>query len=77
MREIMIEIRGKRSQLEMAKLLGISQQQYSNIEQGKRGIKPKYFKIFEVVFNEDIHKLAPDIFLAKNTSIRRIKKEAR
>lgn len=68
MRERMVEIRGKRSQLEMAKLLGISQQQYSNIEQGKRGIKPKYFKLFEVVFNEDIHKLAPDIFLTNNTS---------
>ena len=67
-REKMIEIRGKRSQLEMAKLLGISQQQYSNIEQGKRGIKPKYFRKFEIVFNEDIHKLAPDIFLIDNTT---------
>lgn len=67
-REKMVEIRGKRSQLEMAELLGISQQQYSNIEQGKRGIKPKYFKKFETVFNEDIHKLAPDIFLSDNTT---------
>ncbi|MBR1653548.1 MAG: helix-turn-helix transcriptional regulator [Clostridia bacterium] len=66
-RQRMIELRGKRSQQEMAELIGISQQQYSNIEQGKRGIKPKYFKKFEVVFNEDIHKLAPDIFLLENT----------
>ena len=67
-RQRMIELRGKRSQLEMANLLGMSQQQYSNIEQGKRGIKPQYFKIFETVFNEDIHKLAPDIFLNNNTT---------
>lgn len=67
-RKKMIEIRGNRSQLEIAELLGISQQQYSNIEQGKRGIKPKYFKKFETVFNEDIHKLAPDIFLLDNTT---------
>jgi transcriptional regulator with XRE-family HTH domain len=66
-RQKMIELRGKRSQLEIAKLLGISQQQYSNIEQGKRGIKPKYFKKFEIVFNEDIHELAPDIFMPNNT----------
>lgn len=66
-RQKMIDIRGKRSQLEMAKLLGMSQQHYSNIEQGKRGIRPKYFKIFENVFNEDIHKLAPDIFVPNNT----------
>lgn len=67
-RERMVEIRGKRSQSEIAELLGMSQQQYSNIEQGKRGIKPKYFKRFEIVFNEDIHKLAPDIFLSDNTT---------
>ena len=58
----MKEIRGNRSQLEMASLLGFSQQQYSNIENGKRGINPKYFKRFEIVFNESIEKLAPDIF---------------
>ena len=66
-RQRMIDLRGKRSQSEIAELIGISQQQYSKIEQGKRGIKPKYFKKFEVVFNEDIHKLAPDIFLLENT----------
>ena len=64
----MIEIRGKRSQKEIADLLGISQQQYSNIENGKRGIKPKYFKKFEIVFNEKIENLAPDIFLFNDTS---------
>lgn len=67
-RRRMIELREKRSQLEIAKLLGMSQQQYSNIEQGKRWIRPKYFRKFEIVFNEDIHKLAPDIFLLENTS---------
>lgn len=69
----MRELRGNRSQLQMADLLGFSQQQYSNIENGKRGIKPKYFKIFEVVFNECIEKLAPDIFMQENTSKRRKK----
>lgn len=67
----MKELRGNRSQLQMAGLLGFSQQQYSNIENGKRGIKPKYFKIFETVFNECIEKLAPDIFMQENTSNRR------
>ena len=62
-RQRMIEIRGKRSQSQMAELLKMTQQQYSNIENGKRGINPRYFKLFETVFNEDIHKLAPDIFM--------------
>lgn len=66
-RERMVELRGKRSQTEMAELLKMTQQQYSKIENGKRGIKPKYFKLFETVFNEDIHKLAPDIFTSNNT----------
>lgn len=67
-RQRMIDIRGKRSQLQMAKLLNMTQQQYSNIENGKRGILPKNFKLFEAVFNEDIHKLAPDIFLDDKTT---------
>ena len=62
-RQRMIDLRGNRSQAQMAGLLNMTQQQYSNIENGKRGINPKYFKIFETVFNEDIHKLAPDIFM--------------
>lgn len=62
-RQRMIDIRGKRSQAQMAQLLKMTQQQYSNIENGKRGINPKYFNLFETVFNEDIHKLAPDIFM--------------
>ena len=67
-REKMVAIRGKRSQSQMATLLKMSQQQYSNIENGKRGINPKYFKLFETVFNEKIEKLAPDIFLNDNTA---------
>lgn len=67
-RQKMVEIRGKRSQKQMAELLKISQQQYSNIENGKRGINPKYFSLFETVFNEKIEKLAPDIFLISKTS---------
>lgn len=64
----MKELRGERSQLQIAKLLKMSQQQYCNIENGKRGIKPKYFKLFEEVFNETIYNLAPDIFLEENTA---------
>ena len=67
-RQRMLELRGNRSQSQMAGLLNMTQQQYSNIENGKRGINPKYFKIFETVFNEDIHKLAPDIFMENKTS---------
>lgn len=67
-RKRMVEIRGKRSQQEMANLLGITQQYYSFIENGQRGIQPKYFKIFETVFNEKIEKLAPDIFLNNKTT---------
>lgn len=62
-RQRMIDLRGNRSQKQMAQLLKMTQQQYSNIENGKRGINPKYFNLFETVFNEDIHKLAPDIFM--------------
>lgn len=64
-RQRMIDLRGNRSQSQMAQLLKMTQQQYSNIENGKRGINPRYFKLFETVFNEDIHKLAPDIFMEK------------
>lgn len=67
-RQRMIDLRGGRSQSQMAQLLRMTQQQYSNIENGKRGINPRYFKLFETVFNEDIHKLAPDIFMEKETS---------
>ncbi len=67
-REKLVELRGKRSQKEMADLLGITQQHYSFIENGQRGINPKYFKIFETVFNEKIEKLAPDIFLNNKTT---------
>lgn len=69
-RERMKEIRGNRSQQEIASLLGISQQSYASIENGKRGIKPKFFKKFEIVFNEKIDKLAPDIFLIADTTKR-------
>ena len=62
-RNTMIKLRGDRTQKEIAEKLGISQQHYSNIELGKRGIKPKMFKKFESVFNTSIKELAPDIFL--------------
>lgn len=61
-RQRMKELRGTRSQEDMAKMLKISQQNYSQIEQGIRGIKPKKFKVFELVFNGKIENLAPDLF---------------
>ena len=67
-RQKMVDIRGDRSQAEIANLLDMSQQQYSNIENGKRGIRPKFFRRFEIVFNEKIENLAPDIFMPENTS---------
>lgn len=69
-REMIIKIRGNRSQQEMANMLGISQQHYSSIELGNRGIKPNMFKKFEEIFGESINKLAPDIFLENNTTKR-------
>ncbi len=75
-REKMVELRGDRSQSQIAKLLNMTQQQYCNIENGKRGINPKYFRILETIFNEKIEKLAPDIFLNENTSKRRKNKNA-
>ena len=61
-REKMIELRGKRSQYEIAQILGMSQQYYSLIENGERGIHPKYFKKMETVFNSKMEVIAPDIF---------------
>ena len=67
-RQRMVDIRGQRSQTQMASLLKMTQQQYSNIENGKRGINPRHFKLFETVFNESIYKLAPDIFEENKTT---------
>lgn len=67
-REKMIELRGTRNQSEIAQILGISQQYYSLIENGKRGIHPKYFKKMEDIFNNKIEVIAPDIFLIKKTT---------
>ncbi|MBR2744910.1 MAG: helix-turn-helix transcriptional regulator [Clostridia bacterium] len=67
-REKMIELRGKRSQSEIAEILGMSQQFYSLIENGERGIHPKYFKKMETVFNNKMEVIAPDIFLTSKTT---------
>ncbi len=64
----MVELRGKRSQSEIAEILGMSQQNYSLIENGERGIHPKYFKKMEIVFNSNMETIAPDIFFNKKTT---------
>lgn len=64
----MRELRGTRSQKQMAELLGCTQQYYCSIEIGKRGIRPKHFRRFELVFGEKMEKLAPDIFMPENTT---------
>jgi transcriptional regulator with XRE-family HTH domain len=67
-REKMIQLRGTRSQKEIAELLGMTQQNYCLIENGKRGIQPKFFRKLETIFNTKIETIAPDIFLNKNTT---------
>lgn len=67
-RKKMIELRGTRSQSEIAQILGISQQYYSLIESGKRGIHPKYFKKMEIIFDSKMEVVAPDIFFTKKTT---------
>lgn len=67
-RNKLIELRGDRSQQEIANLLGMTQQYYSLIEKGERGIQAKYFKRFETLFNEKMEVLAPDIFLNNKTT---------
>lgn len=62
------ELRGKRKQEIIASFLGITQQQYSNIE---RSTKPPTMEIcikLSQFFDKPVNYIFPQIFLEENTS---------
>lgn len=62
------ELRGKRSQLDIASFLGVTQQQYSNIENAEKPPKVETCIKLSKIFNKPIDYIFPDIFLNNNTS---------
>lgn len=62
------ELRGDRPQTVIAGFLGISQQQYSNIEKSDRPPKIDMCIKLSQVFDKPIDYIFPQIFLNKNTS---------
>ena len=63
------ELRGKRSQSDIARFLGVTQQQYSNIEKSKNPPKIETCIKLSKIFNKPIDYIFPDIFLSNNTSV--------
>ncbi len=63
------ELRGKRSQSTIAGFLGVTQQQYSNIENSEVPPKVEMCIKLSKVFNKPIDYIFPTIFLSKDTSI--------
>ena len=62
------ELRGNRAQAVIASFLGVTQQQYSNIE---KSIKPPKIETcinLSQFFNKPIDYIFPQIFLSNNTS---------
>lgn len=57
------ELRGKRSQKDIAEFLGITQQQYSNIEKAEKPPKIEICIKLSKIFNKPINYIFPDIFL--------------
>ena len=57
------ELRGKRSQSDIAKFLGVTQQQYSNIEKSENPPKMETCIKLSKIFNKPINYIFPDIFL--------------
>jgi len=76
-RELLIKLRGSKSQGELAKELGISQQFLSAIELGTRNPNVRLMKKFEEYFHVSMEELFPDIFIDTNTTKRDIKKRRR
>nr|DAM91417.1 MAG TPA: putative transcriptional regulator [Caudoviricetes sp.] len=63
------ELRGTRSQKDIASFLGVTQQQYSNIEKSKKPPKIEMCIKLSKVFNKPIDYIFPDIFLSNITSV--------
>lgn len=62
------ELRGNRPQAVIASFLGITQQQYSNIETAEKPPKIETCIKLSQFFNKPIDYIFPQIFLSKNTS---------
>lgn len=62
------ELRGKRPQTVIAGFLGITQQQYSNIENSDKPPKIETCIKLSNFFNKPINYIFPQIFLENNTS---------
>lgn len=63
------ELRGNRTQTVIANLLGVTQQQYSNIEKSDRPPKMEICIKLTQIFNKPLDYIFPQIFLSQNTSI--------
>lgn len=62
------ELRGNRSQAVIANFLGITQQQYSNIENAEKPPKIETCIKLSQLFNKPIDYIFPQIFLSRDTS---------
>ena len=62
------ELRGNRTQLVIAGLLGVTQQQYSNIENSDKPPKMEICIKLTQIFNKPLDYIFPQIFLSENTS---------
>lgn len=71
------ELRGSRPQTVIASFLGITQQQYSNIENSERPPKIETCIKLSQFFDKPIDYIFPQIFLSKNTSKTCEEREAR
>lgn len=71
------ELRGNRSQSDIASFLGKTQQQYSNIENSEKPPKIETCIKLSKIFDKPIDYIFPDILLTKNTSETCEKKEVK
>lgn len=62
------ELRGKRSQQDVANFLDLTQQAYSNIENSDKPPKIETCIKLAKLFDKPIDYIFPDIILSKNTS---------
>ena len=70
MRKKLIELRGNKSQEEVSKEIGITQQFLSAIEKGERNPSIKIMKKFEIYYQKSMLDLFEDIFLSTITTNR-------
>lgn len=68
MREILISLRGNKTQEQVANAIGISQKHLSAIETGFRNPSINIMKKLEQYYGVPMVELFPDIFLDENTT---------